>query len=530
MKNYLRLSYLLLVVVFVGACGNDDSETGTDDPVAPKVKPSEDVNLISIDNLEQLYAIRYDLDGDGSADSKSDEKDYQKAFSNLSSGDYGGYKLARDLDFKAKDSYASGEVNEDWTSKGNTEGWEPIGGGDDGSDIEYDEPFTGILDGDGHTILNLYISATDVNDIARGEYVGLFAAIGEEGEVYNLGIEEVEIEALGRIGALAGLLGEDSKVVNCWSTGELKGQLIGGLVGGNEGLIKRCYSEASVEDPRELTAGVILGRTGGLVGTNGGNGNVLNSYATGNVEGVAQVGGLIGWNEGAVVSCYSTSRVKGIVQVGGLIGTNGTFPIEIDRRIEIAIPEINDEAIVAGSYSTGNVSGLSLSVAVGGLVGSNIGVIKACYSTSRVSGENVGGLVSYNASTIEACYVAGQLKGDGSGSIFTEVDDLFQGLDSGSRSQLVSNAEVIASYFDVDVIDTGEGEEGAQETTELQSPVDYEGIYEDWDIDIDGDLEEGGDNSADDPWDFGSETDYPLLKADFNEDGEYTVEEFGEQR
>ena len=38
------------------------------------------------------------------------------------------------------------------------------------------------------------------------------------------------------------------------------------------------------------------------------------------------------------------------------------------------------------------------------------------------------------------------------------------------------------------------------------------------------------DGSADDPWDFGTSLQYPVLKVDFNGDGEATREEFGNQR
>ena len=42
-------------------------------------------------------------------------------------------------------------------------------------------------------------------------------------------------------------------------------------------------------------------------------------------------------------------------------------------------------------------------------------------------------------------------------------------------------------------------------TKELQAPTDYSGIYQTWDVDLDEDIE------ADDPWDFGTSTQYPAL-------------------
>ena len=46
----------------------------------------------------------------------------------------------------------------------------------------------------------------------------------------------------------------------------------------------------------------------------------------------------------------------------------------------------------------------------------------------------------------------------------------------------------------------------AKTETELQAPTGYTGIYKDWNVDIDGD------GRADDPWDFGTSTQYPVLK------------------
>ena len=45
----------------------------------------------------------------------------------------------------------------------------------------------------------------------------------------------------------------------------------------------------------------------------------------------------------------------------------------------------------------------------------------------------------------------------------------------------------------------------AKTTAELQSPTGYAGPYADWNVDLDGD------GSSDDPWKFGSATEYPVL-------------------
>ncbi|MDE0471644.1 MAG: Ig domain-containing protein [Ekhidna sp.] len=78
---------------------------------------------ILINNLEQLYAMRYDLMGDGNPDHNGDQSSipkrkeaYAAAFPDVvyAANRYTGYQLARDLDFKLASSYASGVVNTAW--------------------------------------------------------------------------------------------------------------------------------------------------------------------------------------------------------------------------------------------------------------------------------------------------------------------------------------------------------------------------------------------------------------------------------
>ena len=106
-------------------------------PPAPMIEPTRAVapgmvarydgdgdGLIEVSNLEQLYAIRYDLNGDGIPEDPA-EDEHAAAYP-ISDGeavcgnDCRGYELARRLDFADADSYASGAVNGAWTTG---EGW-----------------------------------------------------------------------------------------------------------------------------------------------------------------------------------------------------------------------------------------------------------------------------------------------------------------------------------------------------------------------------------------------------------------------
>jgi hypothetical protein len=120
------------------------------------------------------------------------------------------------------------------------------------------------------------------------DYVGLFGAIGAGGEVKNVGVINVNI------------------------TGE---NYVGGLVADNDnGNISNSYSTGNVTGESN--------NVGGLVGINE-NGNISNSYSTGNVTGESVVGGLAGSNyHGNISNSYSTGNVTGEKWVGGLVGDN----------------------------------------------------------------------------------------------------------------------------------------------------------------------------------------------------------------
>ncbi len=159
--------------------------------------------------------------------------------------------------------------------------------------------FTGIFDGNGHTISHLTIQGAD--------YLGLFGklrpAVGG-GEVRNLGVVDVNITGSGdSVGTLVGSK-MGGTVTHCYCTGKVSGDwYVGGLVGQNyHGYLTQCYSTGSV------TGG---GSVGGLVGGTYG-GTVTHCYSTGAVSGNSHVGGLIGSIEWpAVTACFWDTETSG---------------------------------------------------------------------------------------------------------------------------------------------------------------------------------------------------------------------------
>jgi hypothetical protein len=113
-------------------------------------------------------------------------------------------------------------------------------------------PFTGLFDGNGHTISHLTVKTNQCG--------GLFGGLGSEGQVSNLGVVDVNVVGSGGVGGLVGGNEWGSFVTQCYSTGPASGESsVGGLAGYTVGNVTHCYSTGRVSGVREV---------GGLIGTN----------------------------------------------------------------------------------------------------------------------------------------------------------------------------------------------------------------------------------------------------------------------
>ena len=333
MKNTIQKSALstnLIAFIFV-FCG------------AQLHAQDDDATLINVTTLDQLNAIRYDLEGDGiivftaedplaasagNVDALAELSRYASQFTggtyHIRAGDnsetpianasaeavvagttyvyklsvtYEGYELMNNLDF-ARSRWADGASGGDAVDGG----WEPIG---DNSTFSSSR-FTAIFEGNGHTISNLFIDRSS-------DYVGLFGFVsGSTAALRNIGLLEVKVRGNSSVGGLVGDTREGT-VSGSYATGAVMGRsAVGGLVGYNEGDISVSYATGAV-------TGTI--RVGGLVGTND-KGTVSNSYATGAVTGIGnRVGGLVGANnEGTVSNSYATGAVTGMERQVGRFG------------------------------------------------------------------------------------------------------------------------------------------------------------------------------------------------------------------
>ena len=142
---------------------------------------------------------------------------------------------------------------------------------------EWDDPFTGVFDGNNKKISNFNYSST-------GRYrVGIFGYIYDpNAEVKDLGLINPNIDAQGGniVGSLVGYF-ENGAIINCY--------VQGGSVSGDEGV-------------------------GGLVGWSLG-GTITNCYTTTNVSGNEDIGGLTGYGV-IITNCYATGGISGYDDVG----------------------------------------------------------------------------------------------------------------------------------------------------------------------------------------------------------------------
>jgi hypothetical protein len=181
--------------------------------------------------------------------------------------------LTADIDAKDTKTWNSGK------------GFNPIGYSD--MDRDFDLPFRGGFNGNGHIIKNLYINRDD-------RHAGFFGLLiqSDVGSpwIENLGLVDCEIHS---------------------SNPKVSGA---GLVVVNKGYIRKCFVTGLVDASSNI---------GGLVGSN--KGYIENCYAICQIHGKTKMGGLIGYNESEVINCYAIPKIiesKYSDDVGGLIGYN----------------------------------------------------------------------------------------------------------------------------------------------------------------------------------------------------------------
>ncbi len=323
------------------------------------------------------------------------------------------YRLMADIDLS------------DYVSKTNTvdKGWYPLG---------YGNHFTGVFDGNGHTISGLWSSRN-----WGISYKGLFSVITNGAVVKDLNIvlDERGITGGYEVGGITGVAKNGAVITNCTVTG---GQIIvtgggyaGGIVGftygtpsvtleGNTvtntltqtsgnysgGIVGVAGSGTKIVDCKAIdTTSKAYSYAGGIAGGLNGKSSIENAYTNGKVEiRASYAGGLVGvvYEGSTIKSGYAEGDVNSSHYAGGLVGT------------------LYGNSTIEESYATGNVT--TKYYIAGGLVGEAVAsTISNSYARGNVTGTTgVGGLVgyfsgngaSYNKS-VENSYSTGVVTGRG---------------------------------------------------------------------------------------------------------------------
>ena len=316
-----------------------------------------------------LTTDKYNIDGDGSKDAVYEISNAGQLywFAGLVNGTLSGETqnasanavLTADIVVNKNVLKSDGTVNE-----GTFKEWTPIGNSYNGS-------YTGIFEGQNHTISGLYFKQENT------EEVGFFGY--NRGKISNVGILDSYFCGFSQVGGVCGY--NSSTITNCYNKGVVDGTAdrassFGGVCGCNLGILTNCYNTGIVKG--QLFVGGVSGNNGKMI---------TNCYNTGIVKGHEWVGGVSGENSGTIINCNNEGKVSGTeYYVGGVSGEN--------------------KKTITNCYNTGIVSGQSY---VGGVNGYNInGTIINCNATGEVNGTDsyVGGVIgrNLNKGTITNCY------------------------------------------------------------------------------------------------------------------------------
>ena len=334
-------------------------------------------------------------------------------------------------------------LNEDGSIKedGKTvETWTPIG--------NLTLKYTGIFDGQEHTISGLYFNNSNVNN------VGLFGY--NKGTIKNVGVVDSYFKGHNSVGGVCGYNVNGGKITGCYNKGTVRGynMYVGGVCGHNSsGTITGCHNTGTVSGKE---------RVGGVCGGNSNGGTITDCYNKGTVSGsdISYVGGVCGDNNGGTITdCYnegevsaggSGSYVGGVcghnVNEGKITGCYNTRKVSgkgwaSDSGSYVGgVCGYNEGGTITGCYNTGDVSGIGtinssspsanyvLGSYVGGVCGANSGIITDCYNKGTVSGTGtvsggyvgrsyvlgsyVGGVCGYNdGGKITGCNNTGEVSG-----------------------------------------------------------------------------------------------------------------------
>ena len=307
--------------------------------------------------------------------------------------------------------------------------------------------FTGVFDGNGHTIERMIIRENHVD-------AGLFGHT-RGAVIKNLRVVDASIQVGSDVGIIVGQA-YNTSIINCTvqnssiSHEHNSNNYVGGIVGGyyptdnasDTVYIKDCVSEVRFLNPeRFFNAGGIVGRCM-TMSADGGFAVIENCENRSNVEGSHYVGGIMGSADNShngeslaliIKGCRNYGTISSTTFCGGIVAHSwGVQMIGCLNMGEVVARDVNSDVLVGGlaallkesvmveCVNKGNViSESNFGTQIGGLVGYNdesviansynLGTIAAPNSTPANSTVAIGGIVGGSTGRIFNVYNAGAL-------------------------------------------------------------------------------------------------------------------------
>lgn len=305
--------------------------------------------------------------------------------------------------------------------------------------------FTGVIDGDAHTITNLTYTSGATNyvgvfgcfngtlkdltftnlSLTGQDYVGVISYAGVDDNLATVAtVSEVKVNSgtiSGRsyVGGIAGF-GVNAAIEKSFTEVTLtsSGSSAGGIMGESTKLTKLDHNES------KTTINTPVGNTNAFGGIVGKTTNSITQYNTvsATLNGRNKVGGIAG----QVVDCLQFNNNNATVTIpagayddrGGLVGngtsctfSNNQASADVAGRINVSAGfGTIENAKIIGVTTSGTIT--STEDFLGGVVGyvGDNSVINKCHSSATVTNDYfaVGGIVGYlNTSTLSNCYFSG---------------------------------------------------------------------------------------------------------------------------
>ncbi len=312
--------------------------------------------------------------------------------------------------------------------------WKPVG--------TYAAPFSGTLDGNGHSIIGLKVTACEedsgISLSFKYSYCGMFG-VTENAEIKNIDFINADINvssnAVNRTvyaGILAGYL-KNSKITDCSVSGSVTAESVnhiasgGGIAGLSDGsTFTECISAASVTTKNSQVRAI----SGGILGMSRLSSSIVNSSSSGKISsattiGVAYSGGIVGYCSTTNLElCFSVSEVlsevtsaspqtgsRGGAYSGGIVATTSSANEDTPSSF-IRCYSNNVSVKAIGGESSAYAGGL----------GADLGNAKFtdCYSRSPIISSTIsevvysGGLFAMisQSSVIKGCFFTGSITVD----------------------------------------------------------------------------------------------------------------------